>query len=191
MHYNEGDMRKWFHITFSTYGSWLPGDARGFRSWRHRVHSSGDYKNPPPPGEHEGLRGYAQARMTRPPVTLTREQRRTCVLAMVEKLQEKGAEVLAIPVGARHVHVQARIENHTARKIIGLAKQTASHRIRDEIPGTIWAGRSRTEPITNKNHQQALFHYIVRHRREGAFVWTFRDWKPTPSSQDRSSRSSK
>ncbi|HEX3314753.1 MAG TPA: hypothetical protein VHR72_07680 [Gemmataceae bacterium] len=30
----------------STYGSWLPGNPRGFRSRKHRIHSSGDYKNP-------------------------------------------------------------------------------------------------------------------------------------------------
>ena len=41
----------WWHVTLSTYGSWLPGDQRGFRSRKHKIHSSGDYKNPPPASE--------------------------------------------------------------------------------------------------------------------------------------------
>ncbi len=45
----------WWHNILSTHGSWLPGNPRGFRSRNHRIHSSGDYKNPPPLGEHAGL----------------------------------------------------------------------------------------------------------------------------------------
>jgi len=56
-------MRKWFHITFSTYGAWLPGDPRGFRAWKHKRHSSGDYTNRPPRGEHAGLHAAAQMAM--------------------------------------------------------------------------------------------------------------------------------
>ena len=41
---------KWFHFMTSTYGSWLYGDPRGFRTRHHREHVDGDYKNPPPLG---------------------------------------------------------------------------------------------------------------------------------------------
>src|SRR5262249_17500638 len=44
----------WRHVIISTLNSWLPGDPRGFRAVNHKIHSSGDYKNPPP-GEHAGL----------------------------------------------------------------------------------------------------------------------------------------
>jgi hypothetical protein len=32
------DLRRWYHIIMSTYGSWLYGDARGFRTRHHREH---------------------------------------------------------------------------------------------------------------------------------------------------------
>jgi hypothetical protein len=51
---------RWRHIVCNTKCSWLPGDDRGFRSREHRIHSSGDYKNPPPKNEHEGLRRYQE-----------------------------------------------------------------------------------------------------------------------------------
>ena len=52
----------WSHIIISPQNSWLPGDRRGFRSRNHKIHSSGDYKNLPPPEEHAGLRRYHDQR---------------------------------------------------------------------------------------------------------------------------------
>ena len=42
--------RAWFHIVLTTYGSWLYGDERGFRTRGHREHVEGDYKRPPTAG---------------------------------------------------------------------------------------------------------------------------------------------
>ena len=47
------DSRKWFHCTTHTYGAWLYGDPRGFRTRHHREHVEGDYKNPPPKGKYD------------------------------------------------------------------------------------------------------------------------------------------
>jgi len=178
--------RKWFHITFSTYGTWLPGDARGFRSRHHRLHSSGNYKTRPPAGEHAALRSHVQARMKNGPVTLTPKQRVTCGRAIIEKLREKGCEVIAAAVAARHAHIQARAEDGTVKQVVGFAKQAASHRLRNDWPGKIWAAGCRTSPIRDRAHQEKLFRYIVGHRDEAAFVWTFRDGEVGDESGGRS-----
>ena len=52
----------WWRVDIGTYCGWLPGSDRGFRSHDHGIHSSGHYKNPPPPEEHEGLRNYHEDR---------------------------------------------------------------------------------------------------------------------------------
>ena len=44
---------RWFHCTVHTYGAWLHGSARGFRTRHHREHIEGDYKNPPPQGMYD------------------------------------------------------------------------------------------------------------------------------------------
>lgn len=168
-------MRKWFHITFSTYGTWLPGDPRGFRTYKHKRHSSGDYRHRPPEGEHSGLRKLAQTRMRTNPITLTLKQRKICGLAIVKKLTRKECKIIAIGVGAQHVHIQLRMEDRNVKRVIGAAKQYASHRLRNELPGTIWATYCQTEPVRSKEHQRRLFHYIRHHRKEGAFVWTYQD----------------
>lgn len=68
---------KWRHVVISTRSSWLPGSPRGWRSRNHKRHSSGDYKKPPPPDEHEGLREYVEkrAQVRRGKVRLVQESR--------------------------------------------------------------------------------------------------------------------
>lgn len=60
--------KRWRFVTVGTLNAWLPGDPRGWRSRHHKRHSSGDYKNPPPPGEHEGLYRYCKQRSGKPVV---------------------------------------------------------------------------------------------------------------------------
>src|SRR5690349_5207107 len=45
----------WFHCTTHTYGTWLRGDPRGWRSRNHREHVDGDYKHPPSNGKYDPL----------------------------------------------------------------------------------------------------------------------------------------
>ena len=59
-----------YHITWGTYGSWLPGDPRGFRTRGHRQHVEGDHRHPPLAGQYEGLHAHARGLLKKPPVTL-------------------------------------------------------------------------------------------------------------------------
>ena len=58
----------WYHLILSTYGSWLPGDPRGFRTRHHRFHVEGDYKDPPPPGRYEKMHKQSQHSLRFAPV---------------------------------------------------------------------------------------------------------------------------
>ena len=33
----------WYHVMCHTYGTWLPGDPKGFRTRHHREQVEGDY----------------------------------------------------------------------------------------------------------------------------------------------------
>jgi hypothetical protein len=61
----------WYHCMGSTYGTWLPGDARGFRTRHHREHIEGDYRNPPPKGMYEARHQQSKDVMQRDVVYLT------------------------------------------------------------------------------------------------------------------------
>ncbi len=67
----------WFHVVLTTYGAWLPGDVRGFRTRHHREHIEGDYKSPPPQGVYTERLHRSQALLKQPEVRLTAGQQET------------------------------------------------------------------------------------------------------------------
>lgn len=85
------------------FGQWISGDDRGFRSANHKIHSSGDYKNPPPPGEHEGLRHWVQSHMSESPVTLEEPEYPVLGSAFILKLHREGATVRCLCCGSTHI----------------------------------------------------------------------------------------
>ncbi len=166
----------WWLITISTLNHWLPGDPRGFRSPHHRIHSSGDYRNRPPEKEHAGLHEHAQS-ISGQPVDLPPEVRPLIGQTFVCKLKELGYRAIAICVDHWHVHFLAElpIDIKQAKTIVGQCKGLASHKVKDRLPGRIWAGGGSFELIKTQAHHRRAFEYIVRHREQGAWVWTYRD----------------
>src|SRR5436309_758806 len=95
---------RWWHVIFNTRCTWLPGDKRGFHNRGHRIHSSGDYKNPPPENEHEGLRRYNQKRASKP-VIIAPQFRHEIGRHVIEFLTAHGYRVLTVSVSDEHVHI--------------------------------------------------------------------------------------
>lgn len=160
----------WVHAIVSTYGTWLPGDPRGFRDHGHRVHSSGDYKRPPPPGEHAGLHRYAKRRAG-PEVVIPPALREPIAGAFAEKLIEVRCPPRTVAVGKVHGHALVRVGRANAKPIIGRAKQAASHRVRVELPGNIWAQGCHVVRIEDEGHYRWVIGYIERYAEEGAAIW--------------------
>jgi acetylornithine deacetylase len=182
-----GDTRKWFHVTSHTYGAWLYGDPRGFRTRHHREHVEGDYKNPPR-GEaaKEYARKYQRSKesLKQEPVKIPPELRAVVGAAVRERLVALGAQVIAVSVSATHVHLLAKMpdDKSVTRDWMGLAKKHAWFLARDKgWKGQLWGKRSKATPIKDRAHQENTFNYIVRHKKEGAWVWAFRDPAPPPS----------
>ena len=61
----------WYHVNGNTYGTWLHGDRRGWRSRHGRDHPVGDYKTPPPAGMYDRLEEYSRRIRKAEPVLLT------------------------------------------------------------------------------------------------------------------------
>jgi len=51
--------RDWYHCVVTTYGAWLRGDPRGWRSRHHREHIQGDYRRPPSSGTYVAIKAIA------------------------------------------------------------------------------------------------------------------------------------
>ena len=99
---------RWFHCIGGTYGSWLPGDPRGFRTRHHREHVEGDYRNPPPAGIYETRHRQAEDSLRFDPVTLHPDDRRIVCHAMAQTLLAYGVELVEMSVGGQHFHALCR-----------------------------------------------------------------------------------
>ncbi len=166
----------WYHVNGNSYGTWLPGDPRGWRERKHKKHVGGDYKNPPPLGSGNALLHHATKLLKQPPVHLTTAQRPIVGRALVEMLSMQGIELLVLSLDAIHYHLLGRFQDSQVRPIVGRAKKHAYFVLRDAgFVGHLWGSSSNVVPITGRKHQLNVFDYVRRHVDEGAWVWTFRE----------------
>ena len=113
------------------------------------------------------------------PVKIDRDLREVVALAMVSKLQEYTAQVLALSVSSNHVHVLAKMPpGQTPKLWVGYAKREATFQLKEiGWTGKLWAKGGKANPIRDRQHQINTYNYILRHRDEGAWVWDFRDYE--------------
>ena len=193
---------RWFHCIGGTYGSWLPGDPRGFRTRHHREHVEGDYRNPPPAGIYEHRHRRAEDSLRFDPVTLRPEDRAVVCLAMASTLLAYGVELIEMSVGGQHFHALCRFplelppspdgtqrpmphnlladgRDPIGRHILGRAKRAASVAMLRIGPKTkktegrpLWAKRTKFEPIRDRQHQLNVVAYIRDHASDGAAIWS-------------------
>jgi hypothetical protein len=163
----------WYHIVLTTYGNWLPGDPRGFRTRHHRQHVDGDYKSPP--GEdYSGLYAKSSLQMNHAPAQIDVDYRSVLGLALIEHLRRLGGFVLTAAVTGNHVHLLVKIPRAQARHWVGLAKKHAWFEMRDAgWNKKLWAKRGKADRVDSKSHHKNCFAYIVNHLRQGAWVWVW------------------
>jgi hypothetical protein len=126
---------RWRLVTIGTHNAWRPGDPRGWRSRNHKRHSSGDYRNPPPPNEHEGLRHWVNQRAGEP-VIIARPARCTIGEAVVEALAELKFTALAVSVSGMlcHMVVELPDDPKVIKPIIGEVKRASSRAVSRSCP---------------------------------------------------------
>lgn len=175
-----GPWQGWFHVTVHTYGSWLRGDPRGWRSRSHRDHVEGDYRNSPSVRRYGALYARSKALMKRQAVRIEGRDAAEFVLrTLMYRLREFGAPVAAGSFDGVHGHLLVRCSKGNPRIVVGIAKQYSSAQFkayglavglglaRDE---GIWGKRSYAKPIADKAHFDTALKYICAHARLGAIV---------------------
>ena len=160
----------WVHAIANARGQWLPGDPRGFRDHDHRVHSSGDYKTPPPSGEHARLHAQAQALVKRV-VYFSAAHRCKIARALGQYLLAHNYDPRVIAVDAVHAHILFRCGDADAKRIIARAKQFASRTLSQALPGSIWAQGCHVVRVRGELHFHQVVSYIEKHREDGAALW--------------------
>jgi hypothetical protein len=152
----------------------------------HREHVDGDYKHPPPAGRYRGQLRRSREGLKQPPVMLSPAWRPIIGRAIRDRLQELGAFVLCLAVAGQHSLAFAKLPNGASpRKWMGFAKKHAYFEAESRgWLGKLWARRGKEMRVRDRAHQLNVYHYILSHANEGAWVW---DWvRNHPEPTDRS-----
>ena len=164
----------WYHVMGHTYGTWLSGDPKGFRTRHHREHVEGNYRNPPPKGTYDGLHDWTKRAMKRDPVYLDREQRRRALDERVGSLQRRGLEIEVFSFDRIHLHGLVSVPDQDPKRWIGVAKKESSHYCKQtgHAPqGGLWATGCKCLPVENERHFRSSRKYILDHEQRGAVTY--------------------
>jgi hypothetical protein len=161
-------------VTGNTYGTWLPGEWRGWRT-RHGRHQPGADRATREDGER--LHAWSRKQMKRRPVTLSVKARTLALGVFVAALRDRGIEVVACSIDDHHCHTLARFTDRRPRKWVGIAKMASAlalSRAGLAKAGGVWAVRCHCRPMADRNQQVEIAKYIKKHERTGAAVWWIR-----------------
>jgi len=151
-----------YMITFTTYGTWLQGDERGF------VEDGNTYS------ANKSLDDSNKRNLTKNPVKLSKSHRAIVAKAICEKADHINQQILALSVCSNHVHVVVDYVPIPIGKIVSYYKNAAQVALRKVgLAGRVWtkgfdkrycfdgeALKSRIGYV-NSNHKDALFRFFL------------------------------
>ena len=142
-----------YMVTWTTYGSWLQGDERGYVKHGRTI---------------LGNNAIRQANLNTlkiPPVVLTKPERRLVYETIVSESKAIDQEILALTVCSDHVHLTARPCGESIEEIVSRYKNKAMFALRKYgRNGRIWTrGFDKRFCFTNEQ-LSARITYIWRHR---------------------------
>lgn len=172
--------KMWRHVIISTRRSWLHGSPRGFRDRDHRLHSSGDYKAPPPEGEHAGLRRYFERRAKGDAVRIPFRLRGEVGVALLRAVVEDGWRVLTVAVSQKHAHLVVELPRDRAevKRIVGRWKAARTPALRKKFKGSIWGEGGKYKPIRTRGHHVEVYDYVAKRQGPRAWAWNFKQGTP-------------
>jgi hypothetical protein len=171
-------MANWWLISWTTYGTWLPGDKRGFCTWR------GESYIPPPkryakPGdetyranEHTKVHELALA-ISGEPVYLTQAQMRLALPAIVEEIAQIPIVPAILSIGEWHIHWLCYFGPISIRAVVSRIKAAATrelnaHSFQGKKP---WAKGCNMRSKSNRRECRNAYRYVLRHEEQGCLVY--------------------
>ena len=171
-------MARYWLLTTTTYGTWLPGDARGFVSpvrdgfGAEVVHNTRGtpYDRDMPQWEHA-----AGGRLMGPPVFLTQEHADVLLAQFKETARHRGWHLAAAAIMAGHVHVVVGVDGDPdPGKVSGDLKAYGSRALNRRWPrpasGTWWTESGSKRKLPDTRAIDAAIRY-VQSQRKPLVVW--------------------
>ena len=170
-------MAHWL-LTWRTYGTWLPGDARGFVSNVRGEDGHGERHNVPGTDcdrDLPGLERYARDQMKGKPILLGAEQARLVADDFRSSAAFRGWPLHAVAVLVNHVHlVVAAPEEVLTERLLQVFKSYASRKLNGLYPkpvnGSWWAVSGSRRRLPDERAVAAATAYVLN-QQHPLVVW--------------------
>jgi REP element-mobilizing transposase RayT len=142
-----------YFLTWNTYGTWLPGDARGW------VEYGRGWKLPDPVRERE-----AAAIMTEDACQLSPTQRVAVERQIEETCGHRRWHLYAVNCRSNHIHVVVAAHGVAPKKVRSDLKAWATRRLKTECDSTRqnwWAERGSVRHLHNEATLEAAIEYVL------------------------------
>jgi len=142
-----------YFLTWVTYGTWLPGDQRGWVEYRH------GWQLPDPAREAE-----AAAKMTEDACRLSEEQRSAVEQQVGETCRRRGWRLHAVTCRSNHVHVVVSAADTHPKKIRTDLKAWTTRCLKgqfDEKRENWWAQRGSIRYLYDEDDLEAAVAYVT------------------------------
>jgi REP element-mobilizing transposase RayT len=142
-----------YFMTWNTYGTWLPGDARG---WRKR--------DVGPQESRPLLEAWCRERLTDAPVLLGPPDRKTVENACREHCEFRGWHLFAVNARSNHVHLVVSA-NVGPVKVRDQLKANCTRRLRTQtnplVRDKTWAVGGDTEVLNGESSIETAVTYVL------------------------------
>ena len=168
--------RFWF-LTWTTYGSWLPGDHRGFVSpvWNAEQHSLETHNEPGTDVQHSvrRLQRASEQRLRGKPVYLSLQQAEAVSVQLVETATIRSWRLLAYAIMRNHVHVALGVPGdpkpeYLIRDLKAYASRALNHHWSRPESGTWWTESGSKRKIEAREESIAS---VVRYIEQQETPW--------------------
>lgn len=144
-------------LTFSTYGTHLPGSAKGWVDAQHRIPGS------PVCAPDPRVEGYWKSRLNETPWVLDYDARRLTLQTIVTVCERRQWPIYAVHVRTNHIHAVISAEVTPERVLCDLkAHSTRAFRSRTDAPRRrYWANHGSTRYLWNQASVNAAIDYVL------------------------------
>jgi len=170
-------MAKWWLVSWTTYGTWLPGDKRGYCTHRSKVYVPPPIRYAKPgeptyqPTEHNLVLKLAQS-VTDDPVYLTAEQMKVAFDSIVTEIAEIPVVPAILSLGEWHIHWLCYFGPLTIKPIVERVKAAATRELnsRGFSGRRPWTRGCNTRSKATRKECRSAYRYVKRHLEQSCLI---------------------
>ena len=189
-------MDRFWLISWTCYGTWLPGAKSGFVSYiddddgQHVIHNT---PGTPFDADMPALEAYCRAQMKGEPVSLDTRAAEALIIQYRETANIRGWELQAASVMYNHTHVVVGVPGDPdPDTILTTLKNWATRAVKKLRPvppnGTFWTEKGSKRKLGHERALRNAVIYVVRKQPNPLAAWFHGKWQSAIDEYDRASR---